>query len=69
MNLNQLHYFVSVAESGSFTKAASFHYISTNLCNEIHWLLSTVFAAERVASVGASCRSGQEVAPGEGDDV
>ena len=28
MNLNQLHYFVSVAESGSFTKAAVNHYIS-----------------------------------------
>ena len=28
MNLNQLRYFVSVAENGSFTKAALYHYIS-----------------------------------------
>ena len=28
MNLNQLHYFISVAETGSFTKAAMNHYIS-----------------------------------------
>lgn len=28
MNLNQLRYFVSVAENGSFTKAAAQHYIS-----------------------------------------
>ena len=39
MNLNQLRYFVSVAESGSFTKAAMNHYISqTAITQQIHAL-------------------------------
>ena len=39
MNLNQLRYFISVAESGSFTKAAVSHYISqTAITQQIHAL-------------------------------
>ena len=39
INLNQLRYFVSVAESGSFTKAAMNHYISqTAITQQIHAL-------------------------------
>jgi len=39
VNLNQLRYFVSVAESGSFTKAAMNHYISqTAITQQIHAL-------------------------------
>lgn len=39
MNLNQLRYFISVAESGSFTKAAMNHYISqTAITQQIHAL-------------------------------
>ena len=39
MNLNQLRYFVSVAESKSFTKAAMSHYISqTAITQQIHAL-------------------------------
>ena len=39
MNLNQLRYFVSVAENGSFTKAAVSHYISqTAITQQIHAL-------------------------------
>ena len=39
MNLNQLSYFVSVAETGSFTKAAANHYISqTAITQQIHAL-------------------------------
>ena len=39
MNLNQLRYFLSVAESGSFTKAAVNHYISqTAITQQIHAL-------------------------------
>ena len=39
MNLNQLRYFVSVAENGSFTKAAQSHYISqTAITQQIHAL-------------------------------
>lgn len=39
MNLNQLRYFVSVAENGSFTKAAVLHYISqTAITQQIHAL-------------------------------
>ena len=39
MNLNQLRYFVSVAENGSFTKAAAQHYISqTAITQQIHVL-------------------------------
>lgn len=45
MNLNQLRYFVSVAESGSFTKAASFHYISqTAITQQIHVLEENIGA-------------------------
>lgn len=39
MNINQLHYFVSAAESHSFTKAAAQHYISqTAITQQIHAL-------------------------------
>ena len=39
INLNQLRYFVSVAENGSFTKAAVQHYISqTAITQQIHAL-------------------------------
>lgn len=43
MNLNQLRYFVSVAESGSFTKAAQQHFISqTAITQQVHALEKTV---------------------------
>ena len=43
MNLNQLRYFVSVAENGSFTKAAVQHYISqTAITQQIHALEETI---------------------------
>jgi len=43
MNLNQLRYFVSVAESSSFTKAAMNHYISqTAITQQIQSLEDTV---------------------------
>ena len=43
MNLNQLRYFVSVAESGSFTKAAQQHFISqTAITQQMHALEETV---------------------------
>lgn len=39
MNLNQLRYFLSVAETGNFTKAAANHYISqTAITQQIHAL-------------------------------
>ena len=39
MNLNQLRYFISVAENGSFTKAAMSHYVSqTAITQQIHAL-------------------------------
>ena len=39
MNLNQLRYFIAVAESGSFTKAAMNHFISpTAITQQIHAL-------------------------------
>ncbi len=45
MNLNQLKYFVSVAENGSFTKAALQHYISqTAITQQISALEKTVGA-------------------------
>lgn len=45
VNLNQLRYFVSVAESGSFTKAAVNHYISqTAITQQIHVLEETIGA-------------------------
>ena len=45
MNLNQLRYFVSVAESGSFTKAAVSHYISqTAITQQIHALEENIGA-------------------------
>ena len=43
MNLNQLRYFLSVAESGSFTKAAVNHYISqTAITHQIHALEESI---------------------------
>ena len=45
MNLNQLRYFVSVAESGSFTKAAMNHFISqTAITQQMHSLEESVGA-------------------------
>lgn len=45
MNLNQLQYFVSVAETGSFTKAAAKHYISqTAITQQIRALEDNVGA-------------------------
>ena len=45
MNLNQLRYFVSVAETGSFTKAAVSHYISqTAITQQIHALEENIGA-------------------------
>ena len=45
MNLNQLRYFVSVAENGSFTKAAVQHYISqTAITQQIHALEENIGA-------------------------
>ena len=45
MNLNQLRYFVSVAECGNFTRAANQHYISqTAITQQIHALEETVGA-------------------------
>ena len=45
MNLNQLRYFVSVAETGSFTKAAMNHYVSqTAITQQIHSLEEIVGA-------------------------
>ena len=45
MNLNQLRYFVSVAEHGNFTKAAAGHYISqTAITQQIHALEEQVGA-------------------------
>ncbi|MBQ3168397.1 MAG: LysR family transcriptional regulator [Clostridia bacterium] len=45
MNLNQLRYFVSVAESQSFTKAAINHYISqTAITQQIHALEENIGA-------------------------
>ena len=45
MNLNQLRYFVSVAENGSFTKAAVNHYISqTAITQQIHALEENIGA-------------------------
>ena len=45
MNLNQLRYFVSVAENTSFTKAANQHYISqTAITQQIHALEETIGA-------------------------
>ena len=43
MNLNQLRYFVSVAENGSFTKAAMNHFISqTAITQQIHALEESI---------------------------
>ncbi|MBQ3079476.1 MAG: LysR family transcriptional regulator [Clostridia bacterium] len=43
MNLNQLRYYVSVAETGSFTKAAMNHYISqTAITQQIHALEESI---------------------------
>jgi len=45
VNLNQLHYFISVAETGSFTKAAMQHYVSqTAITQQIHALEDLVGA-------------------------
>ena len=45
MNLNQLRYFVSVAENGSFTKAAMNHYISqTAITQQMHALEENIGA-------------------------
>ena len=45
MNLNQLRYFVSVAENGSFTKAAMQHFISqTAITQQIHALEENIGA-------------------------
>ena len=45
LNLNQLRYFVSVAETGSFTKAAMNHYVSqTAITQQIHSLEDAVGA-------------------------
>jgi len=45
MNLNQLRYFVSVAENGSFTRAAMSHYISqTAITQQIHALEENIGA-------------------------
>lgn len=45
MNLNQLRYFISVAETGSFTKAALNHYVSqTAITQQIHSLEEIVGA-------------------------
>ena len=45
MNLNQLRYFVSVAENGSFTRAAASQYISqTAITQQIHALEENVGA-------------------------
>lgn len=45
MNLNQLRYFVSVAESGSFTRAAMQHFISqTAITQQIHALEDAIGA-------------------------
>ena len=45
MNLNQLRYFVSVAENGSFTKAAVQHFISqTAITQQMHALEESVGA-------------------------
>ena len=45
VNLNQLRYFVSVAEYGNFTKAAAAHYISqTAITQQIHALEESVGA-------------------------
>ena len=45
MNLNQMRYFVSVAEAGNFTKAAQNHYISqTAITQQIHVLEETIGA-------------------------
>ena len=45
MNLNQLRYFVSVAENGSFTKAAMQHFISqTAITQQIHVLEENIGA-------------------------
>ena len=45
MNLNQLRYFASVAENGSFTKAAAVHYISqTAITQQIQVLEETIGA-------------------------
>ena len=43
MTLNQLHYFVAVAESGSFTKAAQHHFISqTAITQQMHALEESI---------------------------
>jgi len=43
MNLNQLRYFVSVAENGSFTRAAMQHYISqTAITQQMHALEESI---------------------------
>ena len=45
MNLNQLRYFVSVAEHGNFTRAAASHYISqTAITQQIHALEENIGA-------------------------
>lgn len=45
VNLNQLRYFISVAETGSFTKAAIHHYISqTAITQQIHALEENIGA-------------------------
>jgi len=45
VNLNQLRYFVSVAECGNFTKAAANHYISqTAITQQIHSLEESIGA-------------------------
>ncbi len=45
MNLNQLRYYVSVAESGSFTKAAKNHYVSqTAITQQIQALEESIAA-------------------------
>lgn len=55
MNLNQLRYFVSVAESGSFTRAAANHFISqTAITQQIH-------ALEEHIGVALLCRNTRPV--------
>ena len=55
MNLNQLRYFVSVAESGSFTRAAANHFISQTAITQ------QIQALEEQVGVPLLCRSTRPV--------